>query len=84
MNIQLSKEEVNTILEALEASKVFDTPLERLKNWSEYKQDAANRLKESKAILTNLSNKILLQPTCPVERGEIGIVHAHVADLKKQ
>jgi len=23
-----------------------------------------------------------LQPTCPVERGEIGIVHAHVADLK--
>lgn len=23
------------------------------------------------------------QPECPVERGEIGIVHAHVADLKK-
>lgn len=23
------------------------------------------------------------QPICPVERGEIGIVHAHVADLKK-
>lgn len=31
------------LIEALEACSVFCTPLERLKNWNEYKEDASRK-----------------------------------------
>lgn len=35
------------LIEALEACRVFTTPLERLKGWNQFKEDAARRVRRA-------------------------------------
>lgn len=48
--MNLSKEQIQTIKDMLESLGVFNTPLERLKNWNEFKEDAFDRVKIVKEI----------------------------------
>ncbi len=47
----MKRDDLQAILEALESAAVFTSPLERLRGWSEYKEDAARRIAEAKETL---------------------------------
>ena len=47
----LTNEQVQSIKDMIDACGVFTAPNERLKHWDEYKQDAADRLRDIKIML---------------------------------
>jgi len=50
----ITESELKKIFDTVHACRIFTSPLEQLKNWNEYKQDAANRLGETQEILEKI------------------------------
>lgn len=48
----LTEEQIAEIIDMIGACGIFTTPIEMWKNWNEYKQDAFDRLKKCKEMLS--------------------------------